>query len=33
MATIFRGTVVMRDDQLIAPQLGEPVRFNETLVP
>jgi len=32
-ATIIRGTVVMRDDQVIAPHLGEPVRFNETLVP
>jgi len=33
MATIVRGTVVMRDDEVIAPHLGEPVRFGETLVP
>jgi dihydroorotase len=32
MATIIRGTVVMRDDEVIAPHLGAPVRFNETLV-
>ncbi len=31
MATIIRGTVVMRDDEVIAPHLGEPVRFAETL--
>jgi dihydroorotase len=31
-ATIIRGTVVMRDAEVIAPHLGEPVRFNETLV-
>lgn len=30
-ATIIRGTVVMRDDEVIAPHLGEPVRFQETL--
>ncbi|MES2723075.1 MAG: dihydroorotase [Pseudomonadota bacterium] len=31
MATIIRGRVVMRDDEVIAPSLGEPVRFAETL--
>jgi dihydroorotase len=31
-ATIIRGTVVMRDDEVIVPHGGEPVRFNETLV-
>ncbi len=31
MATIIRGRVVMRDDEVIAPHLGEPVRFSETL--
>jgi dihydroorotase len=31
MATIIRGRVVMRDDEVIAPALGEPVRFQETL--
>ena len=31
MATIIRGRVVMRDDEVIAPALGEPVRFLETL--
>ena len=31
MATIIRGTVVMRDDEVVAPHLGEPVRFSETL--
>jgi dihydroorotase len=31
MATIVRGQVVMRDDEVIAPHLGEPVRFAETL--
>jgi len=31
MATIIRGTVVMRDDEVVAPHLGEPVRFAETL--
>jgi dihydroorotase len=30
-ATIIRGTVVMRDDEVTAPHRGEPVRFNETL--
>ena len=33
MATIIRGTVVMRDDEVVAPALGEPVRFLETLAP
>ena len=32
MATVIRGTVVMRDDEVVAPHLGEPVRFQETLV-
>jgi dihydroorotase len=31
MATIVRGRVVMRDDEVIAPHLGQPVRFAETL--
>ncbi|MDE2487837.1 MAG: dihydroorotase [Alphaproteobacteria bacterium] len=31
VATIIRGTVVMRDDEIIAPHRGEPVRFAETL--
>jgi dihydroorotase len=31
MATIVRGQVVMRDGDLIAPSLGQPVRFMETL--
>jgi len=31
MATIVRGRVVMRDDEVVAPHLGEPVRFLETL--
>jgi dihydroorotase len=30
-ATIIRGTVVMRDDEIVAPHAGEPVRFLETL--
>jgi dihydroorotase len=31
MATIIRGTVVMRDDEITAPSLGQAVRFAETL--
>lgn len=31
MATLIRGAVVMRDDEVIAPHRGEPVRFAETL--
>jgi dihydroorotase len=31
MATIIRGVVVMRDDEIVAPHLGQPVRFAETL--
>ena len=31
MATIIRGTIVMRDDEVTAPHLGAPVRFAETL--
>jgi dihydroorotase len=31
MATVIRGTVVMRDDEIVAPRGGEPVRFLETL--
>jgi dihydroorotase len=31
MATIIRGQVVMRDDEVVTPHLGEPVRFAETL--
>ena len=32
MATIIRGTVVMRDGEVAAPHLGQPCRFQETLV-
>jgi len=32
MATIIRGRVVMRDDEIVAPGGGTPVRFQETLV-
>ncbi len=31
MATIIRGTVVMRDGEITAPSLGQPVRFQSTL--
>jgi dihydroorotase len=31
MATIIRGRVVMRDAEIVAPSLGQPVRFLETL--
>jgi dihydroorotase len=31
MATVIRGRVVMRDDEIVAPSLGEAVRFQETL--
>lgn len=31
MATIVRGRVVMRDGEIVAPHLGQPVRFQETL--
>lgn len=31
LATIIRGTVVMREGEIIAPCLGQPVRFQETL--
>jgi len=31
MATIVRGQVVMRDGEIAAPHLGQPVRFLETL--
>jgi dihydroorotase len=31
IATIIRGQIVMRDDALLAPSAGEPVRFGETL--
>ncbi len=31
VATIVRGHVVMRDDEMMNPSLGEPVRFQETL--
>ena len=31
MATIIRGRVVMRDDEIVAKGLGQPVRFRETL--
>ena len=32
MATIIRGRVVMRDDEIVIPGGGKPVRFQETLV-
>jgi len=31
MATVIRGTVVMREGEVAAPHLGQPVRFLETL--
>jgi dihydroorotase len=31
VATIIRGAVVVREDEVSAPHLGEPVRFSETL--
>jgi dihydroorotase len=31
VATIIRGQVVMREDEITSPHLGEPVRFLETL--
>jgi dihydroorotase len=31
MATIIRGRVAMRDDEIVARGHGEPVRFRETL--
>ena len=31
VATIIRGQVVMREDEVIAPHRGEPIRFGETL--
>jgi dihydroorotase len=31
MATIIRGRLVMRDDEVLAPHQGQPVRFLETL--
>jgi dihydroorotase len=33
VATIIRGKIVMRDDEVVAQGQGEPVRFNETLGP
>ena len=33
MATIVRGHVVMRDGAVVAPGLGVPIRFVETLQP
>jgi dihydroorotase len=33
IATIVRGTIVMRDDTIIAPGLGKPARFLEALPP
>jgi dihydroorotase len=32
-ATIIRGQVVMRDDEIVRPSLGAPIRFLETLEP
>ena len=31
VATVIRGRVVMRDEEVLAPGLGEPLRFGETL--
>ena len=31
VATIVRGRTVMREDEIVAPHLGQPVRFQETL--
>jgi dihydroorotase len=31
MATIIRGTVVMRDDEIVTRGAGHPVRFRDTL--
>ncbi|MBS0332259.1 MAG: dihydroorotase, partial [Proteobacteria bacterium] len=31
-ATLIRGQVIMRDDEVIAPSRGQPIRFQETLV-
>ncbi|MEE2567454.1 dihydroorotase [Hyphobacterium marinum] len=31
MATIVRGSTIMRDDELVSPSMGEAVRFQETL--
>jgi dihydroorotase len=31
VVTIIRGVAVMRDDEIVAPSLGQPVRFLETL--
>ncbi len=33
MATIVRGNIVMRDGEVVAPSLGQPLRFLETLQP
>jgi dihydroorotase len=33
MATIIRGQIVMRDDEVVAEGQGKPVRFHETLGP
>ena len=33
MATIIRGKIVMRDDEVVAEGQGKPVRFHETLGP
>jgi dihydroorotase len=32
-ATIIRGQIVMREDQLLGTPIGAPIRFGETLVP
>ena len=33
MATIIRGAVVMREDEVLGAPIGKPVAFNETLGP
>jgi len=33
LATVIRGRVVMREDEVTAPSLGRPLRFVETLAP
>jgi dihydroorotase len=32
-ATIIRGNIVMREDELLEKPIGQPVRFTETMAP
>jgi dihydroorotase len=32
-ATVIRGNIVMREDELLDKAIGRPVRFMETLAP